>query len=443
MHGASSGIRRDDGYQIGPTLFNGFFSSELAPALADMVEVGVAVYAADRMCRRKLGGADTYQHSWHRRMRLTVPVRDPSLWNSEEVQERLGAVLTFLTDDEWHFRFSRHEGPSRALQGSLSNALPRPPRAVALFSGGLDSLAGFCQEAVQRPEASFVLVSAWTNRRLLRRQISLARAIPESTGRKILPVFVHFGLRRGGSTYNDDERSQRTRGFVHGLLGAAVALAMEEEAVACYENGVGALNLPLSPVQLGAQSARSAHPLALSQFASLVEVVTDRRFDFRLPFLTHTKGRLCRAIGQLNLSALVQETVSCDAFPRRVRGKPQCGWCTSCLLRRQALKVAGLGSADPPGEYEVDVHAPGPRNPDLEWNLQVMLQQVRRLRLAISAPDRWGGLVLAYPALDQTVQALAALGWDARQLRAGITEVYSLYCSEWEHFEQQGLPFVA
>jgi len=220
-------------------------------------------------------------------------------------------------------------------------------------------------------------------------------------------------------------------------------LAMEEEAVACYENGVGALNLPLSPVQLGAQSARSAHPLALSQLAGLVEVVTDRRFDFRLPFLTHAKGRLCRAIGQLNLSALVQETVSCDAFPRRVRGKPQCGWCTSCLLRRQALKVAGLGSADPPGEYEVDVHAPGPRNPDLEWNLQVMLQQVRRLRLAISAPDRWGGLVLAYPALDQTVQALAALGWDARQLRAGITEVYSLYCSEWEHFEQQSLPFVA
>ena len=53
----------------------------------------------------------------------------------------------------------------------------------------------------------------------------------------------------------------------------------------------------------------------------------------------------------------VNKTVSCDgSFSRRVRRKTQCGICTSCLLRRQALAAAELSDIDLSDNYQFDIY---------------------------------------------------------------------------------------
>lgn len=443
VEGQEGCFHREDRYEVGSRLFDAFFSSAVAPALADLVDVAMAVYIADRVCPRRRGAAGGPGHRWHRVLRLTVPVRHPERWHAPAAGALLQEILCGLTDDTWDLEFVPRRAPSRTIQGSLRAPDAEQPCVVALFSGGLDSLAGLCSEALEYVDTRFVLVSGWTNGRLRARQRALVQGFVEGAGRSVFPISIPFGLRRGSSTYDDDEQTQRSRGFVHCLFGAAAALAFDADSLACYENGIGAINLPFSRVQLGVENARSAHPIVLQDLSDLVEFITGRSFSIRLPFLMKTKGQVCGAIRALGLEHLVAETVSCDFYPRRVEGQPQCGACTSCVLRRQALKIAGLHENDPSEGYAVDLHQPVERDGDLEWCVQVMLGQVHHLRAALAKPLPWAALIREYPMLHQTVLALGARGWSVPELRSGIVALYREYCAEWERFQQQPLPIVA
>ena len=246
-----------------------------------------------------------------------------------------------------------------------------------------------------------------------------------------------------GHRYNDDERTQRSRGFVHCVVDSAVSLAAGSDALKCYENGVGALNLPLTHAQLGTQSFRSAHPVALEEIAALVRRVTDRTLRIELPNMFETKAAICRGVGH-DLADLVSESVSCDSFPLRVRGTAQCGHCTSCILRRQALKVAGLQKHDSGRGYRHDLHnVHGWHGDDVTFELSVMLDQARRIGRTLAQRDPWYALSLELPTLEQTVLELARWGWNETETRAAILRLYEDYCSDWDHFAQRSFGFAA
>jgi hypothetical protein len=154
--------------------------------------------------------------------------------------------------------------------------------------------------------------------------------------------------------------------------------------LACYENGTGALNLPITRAQLGAQNARSAHPVALTAIGDLIELVTGKEFKVRLPFLFWTKAEMCENLPRGELGGVVALTVSCDGFPGRRKGSPHCGKCTSCVLRRHALHVGGLGHLDAADGYEVSMYA-SPSDEPIEA-LQAMNHQVDTLRGALAQP---------------------------------------------------------
>jgi hypothetical protein len=59
-----------------------------------------------------------------------------------------------------------------------------------------------------------------------------------------------------------------------------------------------------------------------------------------------TKAEMLREAAVARVRDIILQTFSCDAFPVGVRGRAQCGFCTSCLLRRSSLEVAGLAEAD-------------------------------------------------------------------------------------------------
>ena len=122
----------------------------------DFVLLAAAVYAVDKLVDRKTAG-----DNWTREFELTVPVSDPSAWNS--VHGELMQSLSFLTGDIWELTFI-----------PLGSTLPRPKlrrrrrrraflppftaNIVSLFSGGLDSLVGVIDHLESSKQDKMLLV---------------------------------------------------------------------------------------------------------------------------------------------------------------------------------------------------------------------------------------------------------------------------------------------
>src|SRR5439155_21981067 len=127
-----------------------------------------------------------------------------------------------------------------------------------------------------------------------------------------------------------------------------------------HENGVGALNLPYNRAQLGAQMTRATDPLVLAEASAWLTTYVGRPVRIVGSSLGRTKAQSCGALTQAGLEHMVGRTFSWDGF-QRVAGRPQCGTCTSCLLRRQAIHAAGLAQHDRVDRYRFDVTDPNHR----------------------------------------------------------------------------------
>jgi hypothetical protein len=67
------------------------------PLHYDLLLVAAAVEFADRRWKRPSG--------WSRRLEITMPVIELGVWQREDVQKSLEAVLKHLTCDTWRFTF--------------------------------------------------------------------------------------------------------------------------------------------------------------------------------------------------------------------------------------------------------------------------------------------------------------------------------------------------
>jgi hypothetical protein len=410
--------------------------------MADLVDVSVAVYVADRLALRRPPSADKYEHHWQREMRLQIPVREPERWQDPALLEKLTDVLGFLTEDIWRFDFRPMPVGSRSHRDSetLAYLFPfqaEPPVTVALFSGGLDSLAGLVADLAERPSGSVVVFSGLTNKRIGQVQRSLLDELALETGREAVAASARFGLhRRGRRAYDGDERTQRTRAFAFLALGAVTAIAAGGDELRVYENGIGAINLPYTDGQLGGQSTRAMHPSTIRKMSLFVRHVLARQFDIKMPFQFHTKGDLCRALDSVGLAPLAARTVSCDGFPQRVAGSPQCGICTSCLLRRQGLAAAGLGELDrAPGQYRCDVLDPNsPISSDNLYALRAMMDQAYRLRCALGRQRSWLELIRQFPTLLSLPSDFVASAGPPDDPGRRLADMYGRYCDEWTLF---------
>lgn len=423
------GPSRAGAFRLDLEAISRIFAAYLRPPVLDLVEVAMAAYAADRICRRSPAGAPRrmYDHRWSRRLELTVPVRVLDLWRDGDVGRRLEDLLGWLTEDDWHFSFIERPRASGYTPYELFDLAPSDPE-IALFSGGLDSFAGLCDRASNGGNGRFVLVAGGTNGRLQGVQRRLVERLGEvRPGWHLVHVPIPMGLSHRPGIADAEEQTQRTRGFVHGVLGTAVALALGADAAFCYENGVGALNLPITSAQLGTQNGRSAHPLALERLADLIERVAGRRVRVELPYLFRTKGELCSSLAP-DLLRIAEDTLSCDGFPQRQSGWTHCGRCTSCILRHLALAVSGGPGAASGYRLRLD-QVPADALP---YEFKAMLLQARKMRGALEAPDPWAGLGVVFSDLEAAVLRLQRHGWDPVALRTGLVRLFTRYIEEWD-----------
>jgi hypothetical protein len=352
----------------------------LSPLLADCVDLACAIAVADRLSSR------TRSRSCSILIRL--PVRHPELLGGSPTLHHLQDILYWYTQDQWCFDF-----PPRSAYGRLAerqrtflNPSPSdPPTEVALWSGGLDSLAGLYSQVKNGTASSqYVLFGTGANTFIQSRQRDAAQTIEALFPGRITLVQVPLWL--------DDTKEmrkhslQRSRGFVFLLLGAVCAMLEGQQVLSVYEKGIGAINLPFTRAEVGLDHSLSVHPVSLIRMGEFITHLFGSPFTFRNPFLFQTKAQMCAPLTtSAAFERLVLSTFTCDRY---LRERPQqCGRCSSCLLRRQA--IAALNVEDPTS-YSMTTaphHGHKSRISDSD-HLRAMEAQVASLRSCLAAEDQ-------------------------------------------------------
>lgn len=303
----------------------------------DLLRVMAAILDADRLSSRrsKRGARVARDLCWQRTIRLTVAVENPSRWSA--VQTHLGGLLNFMTDDEWELGFD--SAPPPPIQPLLPHAELERADEIALFSGGLDSVAGLYARG-RANGRSFVAVSACGNEVQGRAQASALQGLRDLGVQATCLKLVHQ-LRATHRARSRMESSQRSRGLLFLAMGAVTASRVAKEQFSVYETGIGCLNLPMCRAQVASQGTRAMHPRTLALFNVLLRSVLDRPVRVVTPFSLLTKGELCR-LAAAELPALARRTMSCDEGEgHKPDAMQHCGVCTSCLFRRIAIFSAG------------------------------------------------------------------------------------------------------
>ena len=336
----------------------------------------------------------------------------------------LEEFLAWLTDDAWVVEFAPRCTPSRSSEEiAYLFGADHAADYVALFSGGLDSVVGVALDLADG-RCPF-LVSAVSNTRMQKSQQDTHGLLQEAFGKVIPQIGVNLNL-RGGTV----ESSQRARGFGFLSMAAATAISLDLDLIRVYENGVGAINLPYVAGQLGAHGTRSMHPVTLDLASRLFSELHQKPIRIENPHRVETKAEMCRRAPSQAYKAMAASR-SCDmAFTAR---KPQpwnCGRCTSCILRRQSLVAAGLGSLDSETPHESDMFLERPAAPGspADLPLESMLTQAGRLQEALRGSQPELGLIEAFPEVSLVAPA-GILGRHAT--RRELVRMYTTYVNEW------------
>jgi hypothetical protein len=334
--------------------------------------------------------------------------------------------LYWFTNDYWTFELAdRNTKVGRLPERQPSLLAPSDNMEFALFSGGLDSLAGVGNRLATTHHC-FSLLGTGSNKYVQGIQKQGKQYLYNRFGDRVkyisLPIHVN-------NTKNIRKNTLcRSRGFVFLMIGAAGTYLQGNNHLHIYENGIGAINLPLRRSAIGLDHSRSVHPLSLLWMSDLISAILDESFVFSNPFLLQTKAQMCRIfIDDIDFAdTAFNNTVTCDKKPRNKISK-QCGLCTSCLLRRQAF--ASIGIVDET-QYVATNSETVPRNHE---HLHATLQHVEKLQSLLHSEQPWKHLSNEYNLLPEIVlHAERIHNITPDEMQTGLVELLSTYVNEWK-----------
>jgi 7-cyano-7-deazaguanine synthase in queuosine biosynthesis len=305
----------------------------------DLLFFGSVVYSIDKLVPRSDG-----DDNWQRSLNVKLPVADPALWG--RASQILKNALRFLTGDNWEFEFVPR---TKRLWYPLHRTPPTLPpfpksgiSCVSLFSGGLDSLVGVIDE-LEEQKGQVLCVSHHDPSGALSDQNRLLGALKNKYPKRLHPIQAYVGTRGG-----NNETSLRSRSVVFLTLGTYCASRRGLDELLVPENGMIALNPPLTPSRRGACSTRTAHPYFLSTFQKALHKLAFN-ISFQNPYQFKTKGEIAEGCNNLTfLKKVALESVSCGKrgrrmlWLRRTKNVHACGMCIPCLYRRAALHRINL-----------------------------------------------------------------------------------------------------
>jgi hypothetical protein len=259
-------------------------------------------------------------------------------------------MLSFLTGDNWTFCFRRRRTATGHSGGGAGRKLFQ---SVSLFSGGLDSFIG----AIDLLEngKTIALVGQHGKGSAKKEQERAHEVITNNYKDRTFPFWFYVQPYIGKD--RESENTMRSRSILFLALGTAVASAAGKGTkLYVPENGLISLNVPLTFSRLGSLSTRTTHPHFISMYRKLLDEI-GIAVEVETPYRFKTKGEMLNE--SRNQSVLLQgarATMSC-AHPSAGRyqslpvGK-HCGYCVPCLIRRAAMKTAGIDDSD---DYNFDI----------------------------------------------------------------------------------------
>lgn len=303
----------------------------LDPIAFDFLSLSLAITAADTFADRS-GAPD----GWARQIQLTVALADARRW--QPTIPILEQALGFLSGDEWSFEIvDGGVGPPAPRARVKNKVILDKCDSACLYSGGLDSAIGVLDLRSQGRNP--VLVSH-AYRLDGSRQQELLPHLGKGVVRFATSASPKAKLGRGHDV------QMRTRSINFLAMGALMAASLDRGRTKLFvpENGLIAINPPLTNRRIGALSTRTTHPYYLNQIQKVMDVVG---IDVELenPYAQMTKGEMmsgCAAPGQL--AAMASRTVSCGKWKRTGE---QCGRCVPCLIRRASFHAAGWQDQTP------------------------------------------------------------------------------------------------
>jgi hypothetical protein len=394
-------------------------NKEIPSIVADLVDLASAIDVVDRISVRK--------DDLPCRMHIMLPVRNPEILGKPRIQEKLQSLLNWYTGDQWFVTFTNYAkyGRTSELQKILFKDYERPT-TVALWSGGLDSLAGLYHQLLGDVDRHYILFGAGNNNIIFSIQKEVAKIVKERFPNRTR--LIQLPIRLSESKHLMKNFSQRARGLVFILLGVACSYLLNQNTLHVYENGVGAFNLPFTKSEVGLDHSRSVHPLSLHYISELVSDILESTFSIYNPFLFSTKSQMCRLLHQNADTNLIFQTVTCDR-PHRKKVS-QCGYCSSCLLRRQALAAQGI--EDRTRYVTEELRGKGKGIPD-DIYYRAMLFQVEEFRNLLKGSDPWQGMIKNYGYLQETVDRTCDKEEAAKEvMKKKILSMYESYVHEWD-----------
>lgn len=405
---------------------------------SDLLDLASTVFGSDRIAPRP-HGFRARDLSWSRDLRLEVPVRHPDVWNASQLKALLVDALEELTGDRWSFDFYL----SAPTQRSITQLRLQPePYPVALFSGGLDSLAGVLDLIACGMHGGLRLVSVSSNTHIRHVQQDVFRALQEKTALHLeqFPFRVYHKRMDHPAAQVDatllgtppqrnlkeQGRRQRARSFLYFTIATILARRTSTNSIYVLENGVTSLNLPINPVLSSTRVTRTTHPLVLLAFERFIQTALAwPMFRVELPYLLRTKKEIVAPHARRSRD-LIGKTVSCA----RVVNGPWCGTCTACILRRQVLWGCGLSDLDreEQGHYRCDIFDTfdQPGDDVQRWFFLATLDNVAEL---LQDPR----LVTSHPSIIRTSVAWGrARGLDPSGVLNELVDLHRRYAAEWK-----------
>ena len=312
----------------------------------DFLILGALCYVTDKMVKRR---SDDFPDHWTRPLELSVPVSAPTLWQTAKAE--LEGALGFLTGDVWNLNFVPLTCPLYAPEKREKESLRAPADAVCLFSGGLDSLAGSIN--LLTDSKRILLVSHYDG--AAPEQNTLVEALENEYPGHVRSLRMRVGHRSAPAP----ETTLRSRSLLFIGLGMYAARSLGPNVpLITPENGVIALNVPLTPSRAGSCSTRTMHPLFLERLTEALRKVGITN-PLSNPLELLTKGEVlleCRNAPLLKRLAV--QSASCShptrrqIWARKNNGERNCGYCMPCLFRRASMNAAGW---DDGNDYGIDV----------------------------------------------------------------------------------------
>jgi hypothetical protein len=298
-------------------------------AAMDFIAIAMAVTAVDTFVSR-----EEAPDGWGRSFEIVIPLANPDTW--QPLKPLLEQTLRFLSSDMWNFEFVTGIRPPLTTEIKRKRDVIDLSKVdcVSLFSGGLDSAIGTVDllDEGKRP-----LLVSHAPHKDADRQEAVAALLPSTCERMSVNSYPTWA--------GVDDDSMRTRSFQFLALGALAAQSIAtyrgSPSVDLYvcENGLIALNPPLTPRRLGSHSTRTAHPYFLQGVSELLAAL-EIPVQIVNPYRHMTKGEMVAShYNRPNFEAFAAETVSCGKWKRK---NEQCGRCVPCLIRRASLYAGNV-----------------------------------------------------------------------------------------------------